>query len=940
MSSTAFQRPLPRAIAVCALLLLGVLARAARAQEKIEFTEERLDNGMNVIYAPLRQTPVVHVRVVYEVGSRDERPDRQGFAHMFEHMMFRGSAHVAPEEHMKLVNSAGGSSNAFTSFDQTVYVNTVPANQLEMVLYLEADRMASFKVSDDIYKVERSVVAKEWGMNYNQPYFAQAMDALRVIYTKHPYQWTPLGNMEHLKAAPVSELQAFFNRYYVPNNATLVIAGDIDVPKAKELVRKYFAWVPAGPPITRDIPAEPQQTQTRRAEFKAAVPLAVVGIAYHLPPWRSDDHYALSLLATIVGGGESSRMQEALVNNDKPLCAQVMSGSLKLADPGLFAVGGAVLPLKDAGAVEKEMLRIIGDVVEKGVTPQELEKARTQARVGFINARKTADDIATRLGEEKVFGGDADRVNTELAKLEALKPQDVQAVARKYFKPEQATVVRVSPNLLGMLLSKKDDPSAKVNELEKAGVAPSTKLVEPRPVTFPSNYPQHPPRADLPANPQFIKGREAEVNGVRVIVMTDTRLPLAGWSLVMRRGSHSDPKGKEGLGSLTAALLRRGAGGMTYSQLNHDLESKGISIGVGSVGDYTELSGSCMTQHLDHAIERSRQVLLEPALDAAELEKLKAQEAAGLTAGLAEPRTVANRDLTELLFGDSPLGRHATPGSIKAIAIDDVKRHYENIYRPEGAFLVISGDVSFDRGKELAEKLLAGWKPGPLPTVDYELPAPPAQRRIVLVDNPEAKQTVIQMGVRAYDVHSDERYAGASASETLSSGIESRLGRYVRAKMGYAYYCVGSFSPDRHAGAFYARTETAFETTAPAIEAMFKVFGEMRAGDVTADELAGAKVRSAGELLMSMQTIEQQARQRTSAILNGFPDDYYDKYPERLGQVTAAQVRGVMDKYVRDDRMAIVVVAPKDKVLSQLQKLGEVEVRPMPAQRKPVAETK
>ena len=241
-----------------------------------------------------------------------------------------------------------------------------------------------------------------------------------MIYTKHPYQWTPLGNMEHLKAAPVSELQAFFNQYYVPNNATLVIAGDIDPAKAKELVRKYFAWVPAGPAIKRDIPAEPEQAQTRRAEFKAAVPLAVVGLAYHLPPWRSDDHYALSLLATIIGGGESSRMQEALVNNDKPLCAQAMSGSLKLADPGLFAVGGAVLPLKDAEAVEKEMLRVIADVIEKGVTPQELEKARAgPRRLRQLPQDRRRHRHPARRG--KVFGGDPDRVNTELAKLEALE---------------------------------------------------------------------------------------------------------------------------------------------------------------------------------------------------------------------------------------------------------------------------------------------------------------------------------------------------------------------------------------------------------------------------------------------------------------------------------------------------------------------------------------
>jgi zinc protease len=204
----------------------------------------------------------------------------------------------------------------------------------------------------------------------------------------------------------------------------------------------------------------------------------------------------------------------------------------------------------------------------------------------------------------------------------------------------------------------------------------------------------------------------------------------------------------------------------------------------------------------------------------------------------------------------------------------------------------------------------------------------------VLVDNPEGKQSVIQMGVRAYNVHSDEKYAGESAGMILSSGIESRLGRYVRAKMGYAYYVGAWFSPDRHAGAFQGRTETAFETTGAAIEAVFKVLNEMRTADVTGEELAEAKNRSSGGLLMSMQTIEQQANRRTTAILNGFPDDYYDRYPERIDRVTAAQIRDVMDKYVRDDRMAIVVVAPKDKVQSQLEKLGEVEVRPMPARRR------
>src|SRR5438045_6768849 len=243
---------------LCLLLILVVLFPvSARADDPkpatipapapVEFTQETLDNGLRVIYAPLHQAPVVHVRVLYHVGSRDERPDRQGFAHMFEHMMFRGSAHVKPEEHMKLINTVGGNSNAFTSFDQTVYVNTIPANSTEMALYLEADRMASFKVNAEIYKTERKVVAEEWRIRQNRPYGTEFDDFLKNAYTTHSYRWTPIGNMDHLKAAEVSELQDFFNTYYLPNNAILVITGDIDVPKTKELAAKYFGWIPPGP---------------------------------------------------------------------------------------------------------------------------------------------------------------------------------------------------------------------------------------------------------------------------------------------------------------------------------------------------------------------------------------------------------------------------------------------------------------------------------------------------------------------------------------------------------------------------------------------------------------------------------------------------------------------------------------------------------------------
>src|SRR5262249_22933806 len=207
----------------------------------IQFEKETLDNGLRVIYAPLHQAPVVHVRVLYHVGSRDERADRQGFAHMFEHMMFRGSAHVAPEQHMKMIGVVGGNSNAFTSFDQTTYVNTIPSNAVEMALYLEADRMASFKVNDNLFQTERQEVAEEWRLRYaNQPLGTMYQDFFKTAFSTHSYRWMPIGDMDQLRQASSVELQRFFNTYYVPNNACLIIAGDIEIPQTKQWVQRYF----------------------------------------------------------------------------------------------------------------------------------------------------------------------------------------------------------------------------------------------------------------------------------------------------------------------------------------------------------------------------------------------------------------------------------------------------------------------------------------------------------------------------------------------------------------------------------------------------------------------------------------------------------------------------------------------------------------------------
>ena len=912
------------AFAATILLLLAAAAGQTLAAG-VEFTQETLANGLQVIYAPLHQAPVVHVRVLYHVGSKDERPDRQGFAHMFEHMMFRGSAHVKPEEHMKLIGMVGGNSNAFTSFDQTVYVNTIPSSQLELALYLEADRMASFRVSDEIYRTERKVVTEEWRMKQNRPYGNMWEDFAKTAFTKSHYRWTPIGDMDNLRAAQAAELQDFFNTFYIPNNAILVIAGDIDVAAAKKLAAKYFAWIPRGPDVKRDNPAEPPQTAQRQVEVKYRVPLAKVMMGYATAAYKSDDNYPLSLLSTILGGGRSGRLDRTLVYGARPLCVDTGAGNWTLEDAGVFFVNATILAGRDTGEVEKALTAAVQEVRENGVTAEELEKAKVQARLGLIRERETATSIAGTLGEEALIGGDPDRVNKELAKIDAVTVADLKAVAAKYLLPARLTLLRVAP-----------DPTAPSPAENLAAAAPSTRAIAAREVKFPEGYPAKPPIATAPPNPKFEKGTESKFGDVRVIVMPDSRLPLVNWSLTMRRGSDSDPPEKTGLAGLAANLVRRGAGAMTFAQLNEDLESHGISIEVSAGGDTTRLSGSSTTDQLEHAIQVSRTVLREPTFPEDEFAKRKEQLLNQLRLDEESPGRVAQDDLAEALFGATPLGRHTTPETAARVTLDDVKALYRATYRPNDAVLVISGDVTVERGQELAKKLLADWSPAPLATVDYGRrgdPEPAAKRTIIVVDRPDGKQSTIRLGIRAYDLSNDVKFAGDLASRILSSGIDSRLGRSVRAQKGLAYSVWAMFRPGRHGGDFMGGTDTTIPSTADAIEAMLKVFDDMRAADVTDEELSEAKLRVVGGMVMGMQTIAQQAGYRVEGILNDYPVDYYDKYPSRVDKVSKGDIRNVVDKFVRPDRMVIVVVAPAAQVKDQLSKLGEVRVVPMPAKR-------
>ncbi len=404
-----------------------------------------LDNGLKVIVRPKKGSPVATVQVWYRVGSRNEHVGIRGIAHLFEHMMFRGSAHFGPEEHSRLIQKVGGYDNAFTAEDMTVFHETLPSAHFELPFELEADRMQSLKLDTDVLTKEREVVKEEFRQSLNNPFSRAYIEFRKRLFPGHPYAWTPLGDMGDLDKITVQDCLDFYNTYYAPNNAVLVVCGDVTVDQVRSVAKKYFGTLKASnhlPPVTQaqmqDRPAE------KRIELKLDLEVPVVSLAWHIPPARHEDIPALEVLTAILSDGESSRLYRRMVRETK-VAVHAMGFTLLQHDPGLYGVGAAYLPNQNTAEVERLLREEVARVIRDGVTPRELEKAVNQTLSDEIFGAYSADHLAHSLGDAELLEDDFRKSETVLDRYRALKPADVQAAAAKYLSPDREIVLLAEP---------------------------------------------------------------------------------------------------------------------------------------------------------------------------------------------------------------------------------------------------------------------------------------------------------------------------------------------------------------------------------------------------------------------------------------------------------------------------------------------------------------
>ncbi len=428
-------------------MLVGALAFG---QVNIRFEQYDLPNGLHVILHQDRSAPIVSQVVAYHVGSKNELPDRTGFAHFFEHLMFEGSPNIPRGEFFKMVQNAGGNLNAFTSFDQTVYFITVPSNQIELAMWMESERMLQLKVDSIGVETQRGVVKEERKQSLeNRPYGTILEKTMASSFTVHPYRWTPIGSVQYIDQASIDEFYRFYRSFYVPDNACLVIAGDIDLPQTKALVAKYYGDIPRGAgDIFRPKEVEPPQTAEVRDTVYDNIQLPAVILAYHMPAQGTDESYALSMLTTLLSGGESSRLTKRLVDKEK-LALAVQSIPLSLEDPGLFLAFAVANFGRTLPEVEKVMQEEIERVQKELISEKEFQKIRNQRETEFIQKNSTVQGKALELANYHIFFGDANLINADLDRFMKVTRQDIQHAAQKYLRDESRAVLYYLPKVQG-----------------------------------------------------------------------------------------------------------------------------------------------------------------------------------------------------------------------------------------------------------------------------------------------------------------------------------------------------------------------------------------------------------------------------------------------------------------------------------------------------------
>ncbi len=894
---------------ILCLLLLGGFSLAA--EQQLDVQQYLLDNGLEVILVRDTSAPAVAVNIWYRVGGANDPAGRSGFAHLFEHMMFEGSPHLPNGRMDELLEAVGGSLNAYTTADITSYYQTIPSHQLPLALWIEADRMAGLAVTQENLDNQRAIVIEELLLRVaNRPYGEAVQELQTVPYSYEPYQRRVIGSIEDINNAVVEDVKAFHRTYYLPNNATLVVAGDIDFETTRALIDELFAPIPIGeePPALPDyVPMEQEEAEIIIIE-DPHINLPAVLIAYEVPPLVSEDFPALDLLARILSIGDSSRLAKELLDTGKAILADSLT--LENRGPSLFGI----LLIPNMGVTGEEIEQAVYDemqlILEEGIPQEELDKTIALIKSGRILGLETALGLAENVQTANYYFGDPQAVFSSIERYEAVTSADIQRVLGQYLEARDRHVFYVNPT--------EDAPPPPVEPYV------SEEIGEDEPdYRYVIEQSEAPPPLDVNAfNLPQITETELD-NGLEVVVIEQPNIPIISLDMYFAGGSSVAPAELAGLAGMTGSLISRGTETRSAQDLASSIEQVGGSLGSAGSSDSLSLGVFALIEDTDLAFELLRDMTLNANFPHEEIERERQASISSLEANLADPGFVAGRTFSKLLYEGHPYGVTTSFDSLEAITRDDIIAFYESRRQPDNAVLIIAGAITSEDGLALAEAHFADWAGNaeafsfpPLPEHD--------EQQIYLVDRPGSTQAEFVLGNIGIKGGSLDYFPARVMNEVLGGSFSSRLVQNIREEKGYTYSIRSGFSYPADRGRFVVTAAVRNDVIEPAIAEVFKEIERIQTEALTDEEINKARDGIVGRFALTLETYQDFVDAVASYKVRGVELDRLSKWLGLMQEVSKDDVLEIANSYMRPEEFIIVVVGDASAIQEQLETLGDV----------------
>jgi zinc protease len=890
----------------------------------IPYKRYKLANGLNIIIHEDHSDPICYVDVTYHVGSAREQQGRSGFAHFFEHMMFQGSKNVADEQHFKIITEAGGTLNGTTNTDRTNYFETVPSNQLEKMLWLEADRMGFLldSVTQSKFEVQRATVKNERGQRYdNAPYGVVGEKIGEALYPQgHPYSWTTIGYIEDLNRVDVDDLKRFYMRWYGANNAVLTISGDVKIDEVLAFAQKYFGSVYMGPEVKTQ-KVEPFKLDANRyISYEDNVKFPMLNIAYLTAPANTKDDAALDVLAEALSGGHGSPLYKGFIESKKAVSANAFQYTRELA--GQFQIVIRANAGASLAETEKDLKNILAEWEKKGITDDDLAKFKAQYQSNLYNQLSTVQGKGATLASNFTLAKNANNIKTDVELRMALTKEDVMHVYNTYIKDKPAVILSCLPKGKGDLRAQPDNWKMYERKIEtESEEYKNLSYIEPKDEFNRSALPTAKVAAAVPV-PDFYTAKIN--NSIPLIGISENEIPKVNIVISFKAGHRYEPKEKSGLSQLLASMLEQSSQKTSAEEIENKLNRLGSSVSFSSSDEDFSINIQSLKQNLATTLKIVEESLFEPKFDQGEFDLEKKKQLDGIMQMQTNASALAEIAYRKILYGNNHVMGNTASGNaetVNAITLDDVKNYYSNL-NSGMVSVAVSGDISKD---QIASQLafLSRLKAGNVPKADVSEVPKIEKTKIYFIDKKNAAQSEIRVGYIAlpYEALGDY-YKATIMNFSFAGAFNSRTNYLLREIKGWTYGTRGGFSGTKHPGPYTISGGFKANTTDSTLVEIFKELKKYTDGGVTDEEIAFTKNAMLQSDALKYESPFQKLAFVKRVLDYDLPKDYVAKQSVILNSITKPEINNLAKKYLPYNNMVVVVVGDKATNLEKVKKLG------------------